>query len=62
MADETQQFANQAEEVGRSISEAIQGMAEMQFNVLQRLAEVQRSSGRSSQELVAAHRYHNRAR
>ena len=43
MADETTQFINQAKDLSRIIYEAIQGMAQMQFNVLQRLAEVQRA-------------------
>jgi hypothetical protein len=43
MADQTQQFANQVQDLSRFISTAIQGMAEMQFNVLHRLAEVQRA-------------------
>jgi hypothetical protein len=59
MADETQQFTVQAQEVARSMSEAIQGMAEMQFNVLQRLAGVQRAqlnqaaeAGRNQVQLI----------
>jgi hypothetical protein len=43
MADQTQQFANQVQDLTRFISAALQGMAEMQFNVLHRLAEVQRT-------------------
>jgi hypothetical protein len=43
MADQTQQFTNQVQDLSRFISAAIQGMAEMQFNVLHRLAEVQRA-------------------
>ncbi len=43
MADQTQQFTNQVQDLSRFISAALQGMAEMQFNVLHRLAEVQRA-------------------
>jgi hypothetical protein len=52
MADETQQFVVQAQTIARSMSEVIQGMAEMQFNVMQRLAEVQRAQLNQAAEAV----------
>jgi hypothetical protein len=50
MADETQQFAQQAQEATRSMYETVQGMAQMQLNVLQRLGEVQRDQFRQAAE------------
>jgi hypothetical protein len=41
MADETSQFANQAQEATRTMVDAMQGIAGMQANMLQRLSEVQ---------------------
>ncbi|MBA2409076.1 MAG: phasin family protein [Gammaproteobacteria bacterium] len=43
MADNTAQFANQAQDVNRSISDAIQGLTGTQFNIMQRLGDVQRN-------------------
>src|ERR671920_80184 len=41
MADDPTQFANQAQEATRTMVEAMQGIAGMQANMLQRLSEVQ---------------------
>jgi phasin family protein len=41
MADDPTQFANQAQEATRSMVDAMQGIAGMQANMLQRLSEVQ---------------------
>jgi hypothetical protein len=41
MADDPTQFANQAQEATRTMVEAMQGIAGMQANMLQRLNEVQ---------------------
>ena len=41
MADDTKQFTNQAQEATRSMVDAMQGIAGMQANMLQRLSEVQ---------------------
>ena len=41
MADDTKQFTNQAQEATRSMVDAMQGIASMQANMLQRLSEVQ---------------------
>src|SRR5829696_8679338 len=41
MADETSQFANQAQEATRTMVDAMQGIAGMQANMLQRLSEIQ---------------------
>lgn len=52
MVDNTVQFVNQAQDVNRSISEAIQGLTGTQFNIMQRLGDVQR--GMFSQAVEAA--------
>ncbi|MGH8503945.1 MAG: phasin family protein [Gammaproteobacteria bacterium] len=52
MADTTVPFVNQAQDVNRSIQEAIQGLTGTQFNVMQRLGDVQR--GMFSQAVEAA--------
>ena len=41
MADDPTQFANQAQEATRTMVEAMQALAGMQSNILQRLSEVQ---------------------
>jgi hypothetical protein len=41
MADDPTQFTNQAQEATRTMVEAMQGIAGMQANMLQRLSEVQ---------------------
>jgi hypothetical protein len=41
MADDPPQFANQAQEATRSMVDAMQGIAGMQANMLQRLGEIQ---------------------
>jgi hypothetical protein len=41
MADDPTQFANQAQEATRTMVDAMQGIAGMQANLLQRLSEVQ---------------------
>lgn len=41
MADNTVQFANEAQDVARSVYGTVQGIAETQFNIMQRLAGVQ---------------------
>jgi hypothetical protein len=41
MADDPTQFANQAQEATRTMVDAMQGIAGMQANMLQRLSEVQ---------------------
>ena len=41
MADDPTQFANQAQEATRTMVEAMQALAGMQSNILQRLSEIQ---------------------
>jgi hypothetical protein len=41
MVDDTKQFTNQAQEATRTMVDAMQGIAGMQANLLQRLSEVQ---------------------
>jgi phasin family protein len=41
MADDNAQFANKAQETTRSMLDAMQGIANMQANMLQRLGEIQ---------------------
>jgi phasin family protein len=41
MADNTVQFVNEAHGMGRSVYGTVQGIAETQFNIVQRLAGVQ---------------------
>lgn len=50
MADSTAQFANQAQDMTRSMVGAAQGLAETQMNILQRLGEVQQGMMRQSYE------------
>lgn len=40
MADNTTQFANQTQDMTRSMQQAMQGMAETQFNMFQRMARI----------------------
>lgn len=54
MADNTNQLADQAQEFGRAMSEAMQGMAEMQFNSLQRFAEIQRTQMTQAVEMMSS--------
>jgi hypothetical protein len=42
MADESSQFAGESQEAGRPLYEAMQGLAETQFKILQQLANIQR--------------------
>lgn len=41
MADNTVQFVNEAQDIARSVYGTVQGIAETQFNIVQRLAGVQ---------------------
>jgi hypothetical protein len=41
MADNTVQFVNEAQDMARSVYGTVQGIAETQFNIVQRLAGVQ---------------------
>ena len=50
MADDNAQFANKAQETTRSMLDAMQGIANMQANMLQRLGEVQQSMFRQAAE------------
>ncbi len=50
MANDTQKSADQAQDLTRNMYEAVQGMAQMQLGVLQRLGEVQRDQFRQAAE------------
>ena len=50
MADDTGQFANKAQEATRTMVDAMQGIASMQTNMLQRLSEIQQGMLKQASE------------